>query len=155
MKKVYVNAKQYVAITCDECGKTYTNKAPLNIRGNTLVKARCRCGNDLEIVFEFRQAYRKPTNLHGKVQKPVSDTARQAAQVQNISQSGIRLAAAKWHNIHQNDVVNVAFTLDDPQRSQVDKKAVVKYVDQQAIGAQFCPEDQQSYQKEIGYYLMR
>ena len=154
MKKVYVNSKQYVVITCDHCGKTYTNKAPLHIRGNTLVKARCQCGADLEIVFEFRQAYRKPTSLRGQVTKPVADAARQVAEVQNISQNGIRFAAGRLHNIHQNDVLNVAFTLDDAQHSQVDKKVIVKYVDRQSVGAQFCPEDQLSYQKEIGFYLM-
>jgi hypothetical protein len=31
---------------------------------------------------------------------------------------------------------------------------MIKYIDKQVIGAQFCPEDQWSYQKEIGFYLM-
>ena len=155
MKKIYVNNQRCVAITCDACGKTYTNKAPLNIRGNTLVKARCQCGNDIEFVFEFRQAYRKPTSLYGQLQTSDHSSIRQPAQIQNISRTGVRFATSKLRNIRQNDVLNVAFTLDDPQRSQVDKQIIVKYINQQAIGGQFSPEDQLSYQKEIGYYLMR
>jgi hypothetical protein len=154
MKKVYVNSKQQVSITCEACGKTYTRKVPLHIRGNTLVKARCQCGNDLEVAFEFRQAYRKSTNLPGKLQKPGNKASQQAAEVKNLSQSGIRFATCQWHNIHQNDILKVNFILDNSQSSQVNKQVIVKYVNQQGIGAEFCPEDQLSYQKEIGFYLI-
>ena len=139
MKKVYVNPKQRVSITCDHCGSTYTDKVPMHIRGNTLVKARCRCGHDMDVVFEFRQAYRKPTSLYGQLQKPAIKTGRQAAQVQDLSRGGLRFSTREWHSIHHGDVFMLAFTLDDPKRSQIDKQIIVKYVQQQTIGAQFAP----------------
>jgi hypothetical protein len=154
MKKAYVTPKQQVSITCDECGGTYTNKVPTHIRGNMLVKARCRCGHDIDMIFEFRQAYRKPTNLRGLLQKHVTGTKGQAIQVQNLSQGGIKIVTREQREIHHDDICMLTFTLNNPQRSQIDKQIRVKYIDGQMIGAQFCPEDKFSYQKEIGFYLM-
>ena len=154
MKKIYVTPKQQVSITCDDCGGTCTNKLPMHIRGNVPVKAKCRCGHDIDMIFEFRQAYRKSTNLRGLLQKSVSDSERQLVQVQNLSQGGIKITTRERHNFHHDDVCMLTFTLDNPPRSQIDKHIQVKYIHGQMIGAQFCPEDQLSYQKEIGFYLM-
>jgi hypothetical protein len=154
MKKIYVTPTRQVSIICDECGGTYTNKVPTHICGNVLVKARCRCGHDTDLIFEFRQAYRKSTSLRGRLQKHATGTKGQAVQVQNLSRDGIKFATSEWHNIHQADLYTLTFTLDNNQRSTIDKKIQIKYIDGKMIGAQFCPEDQLTYQKEIGFYLM-
>ena len=154
MKKIYVTPHQQVSITCDECFGTYTSAAPKHVRGNAVVKARCRCGKDLEVIFEFRQAYRKPTQLHGQLQPYGTHDGRQAIQVHNLSQKGIQFATRAWRKIQPGDVLTLTFALDNPQRSKIDKQVEVKYVGEQMIGAQFCAEDEYAYQKEIGYYLM-
>jgi hypothetical protein len=155
MKTLYVNPGQRVSITCDHCGGTHAAKVPLHIRGNTPVKARCRCGNAVDVIFEFRQAYRKPTCLRGLWQKHVTDVVGRAAQIRNLSQSGLKFSTRWWRDIHDDDVLILTFTLDNVQRSTIHKQILVKYIDNQMIGAQFCLEDQFSYQKEIGFYLMR
>lgn len=76
------------------------------------------------------------------------------AQVRNISQHGIKFTTRGWRDIHPDDVLTLVFTLDNGQRSEIDKQIIVKYVDKQTIGAQFSPEDQHSHQTEIGFYLM-
>ncbi|ETX08314.1 hypothetical protein [Candidatus Entotheonella palauensis] len=154
MKKLYVNAKQQVTITCVHCGGSYTTTVPLHIRGNTPATAKCPCGEAMQVVFEFRQAYRKRTFLQGLLQRHVTDVVGQAAQIRNLSQSGLQLTTRWWRNLHTNDVLSITFILDNPQRSKIDKRIIVKYIDQKVIGATFCPEDQLSYQKEIGFYLM-
>ncbi len=149
-----MNPKQQISITCDHCGSTHTARVPIHIRGNTPAKVNCPCGAAVDVTFEFRRAYRKSTFLQGLLQRHATDVVGQAAQIRNLSQSGIKLTTRWWRNIHKNDVLALSFILDNPQRSKIDKRVIVKYIDNQVIGAQFCPEDELSYQKEIGFYLM-
>lgn len=154
MKKIYVDPKQQVTMTCDRCQHTYTAKAPIYIRRHMPIKVKCRCGAIADTLFEFRQAYRKTTSLQGFLQVPDTSVAEQAARIRNLSQNGLQLTTHRWRHIDQHDIVAITFVLDNPQRSQIDKRAIVKYINKQVIGAQFCPEDQLSYQKEIGFYLL-
>ncbi len=154
MKKLYVNPNQQVTITCDQCGNAHTTKVPLRIRGNEPTKVRCLCGAAIRATFEFRQMYRKPTFLQGLLQRHATDVVGQAAQIRDLSQGGIKLTTRWWRSVHKNDVLALTFILDDPQRSKIQKRVIVKHMDQQVIRAQFCPEDELSYQKELGFYLM-
>ncbi len=154
MKTFYVNSEQKVTIVCEHCGGVHTTKVPLHIRGNTKAKAQCLCGKTVDMTLEFRNTHRKSTFLQGLLQRHVTDVVGQAAQIRDISANGIRLTTRWWRNIHKHDVLSLTFVLDNPQRSKIDKRIMVKHIDKQVIGAQFCPEDQLSYQKEIGFYLM-
>jgi hypothetical protein len=154
MKKIYVNPKQQITLTCDHCQHTYTAKVPLHIRSHTPIKVKCRCGSIADVLFEFRQAYRKTTSLQGLLRLPATDVTEQAAQIRNLSRDGLQLTIRRWRHIDRHDIIAITFVLDNPQRSHIDKRAMVKYIDKQVVGAQFCPEDQLSYQKEIGFYLM-
>ncbi len=129
-------------------------KVPLHIEGNEPIKIKCQCGAIIRATFEFRRTYRKPTFLQGLLQRHVTDVVGQAAQIRDISQGGIKLTTRWWRNIHQNDILSLTFVLDDPQRSKIQKRVIVKYMDKQVIGAEFCPEYELSYQKELGFYLM-
>ncbi len=154
MKTLYVNSQQEVTISCDACGGAHTTKVPLHIRGNQRTKAKCLCGRILEVAFEFRRAYRKDTFLQGLLQRHVTDVVGQAAQIRNLSQNGVQLTTRRWRHLHKHDVLMLSFVLDNPQRSKIDKRVMVKYIDKQVIGVAFCADDQLSYQKEIGFYLM-
>jgi hypothetical protein len=154
MKTLYVNAKQEVTISCDHCGRTHNTKVPLHIRGNTPVQAKCLCGQTTDVTFEFRQTYRKNIFLQGLLRRHATDVVGQTAQLRNLSKSGIKFTTSWWRNICPHDILSITFILDNPQRSKIDKRVMIKYIDKQVIGAQFCPEDQWSYQKEIGFYLM-
>ena len=155
MKKIYVTPKQQVSLTCDECSAVYTSAAPPRVRGNMVVRARCRCGHDIEAVFEYRQAYRKQVSLYGQFRNTEGIASTQMAQVQNLSQSGLQFTTYGWRTVHQGDVITVSFTLDDAQRSRVNKQVEIRHVSEQSVGGQFCNTDQFAYQKEIGFYLMR
>ncbi|PON18249.1 hypothetical protein C2W62_08915 [Candidatus Entotheonella serta] len=154
MKTLYVNSEQEVTISCPACGGAHTTKVPLHIRGNQPTTAKCLCGRAIDVTFEFRRTYRKNTSLQGLLQRHVTDVVGQAAQIRNLSQNGVQLTTRRWRNFHKHDILTLTFILDNPQRSQIDKRVEVKYVEQQLIGVAFCPEDQLSYQKEIGFYLM-
>jgi len=155
MKKIFVTPKQQVSLTCDECGAAYTSAAPPRVRGNMVVRARCRCGNDIEALFEYRQAYRKQVSLYGQFRNTEGIASAQTAQVQNLSQSGIRFTTYGWRTVQQGDVVTLSFTLDDAVHTRIDKQVEVRHVSEQSVGGRFCDTDQFAYQKEIGFYLMR
>ncbi|WP_143300961.1 hypothetical protein [Candidatus Entotheonella palauensis] len=127
MKTLYVNPKQQVTLICDHCGGSHTMAVPLHLRGNTPTKAQCVCGQSTHVVLEFRRAYRKNTFLQGLLQRHVTDVVGQAAQIRNLSQSGLQLTTRWWRNLHINDVLALTFILDNPQRSKIDKQIRVKY----------------------------
>ena len=110
---------------------------------------------DIEAVFEYRQAYRKPVSLYGQFRNTEGIASTQTAQVQNLSQSGLQFTTYGWRTVHQGDVIAVSFTLDDTHRSRIDKQVEIKYVNQQSVGGRFCDATQFTYQKELGFYLMR
>ncbi len=154
MKKLYVNSKQHVTVPCDHCGNAPTMKVPLRIRGNQPTKVRCQCGAAIRATFEFRQTQRKSTFFQGLLQRHVTDVVGQAAQIRDLSQGGLMLTTRWWRNLHKHDVLSITFVLDDPQRSKIHKRIIIKHIDGQILRTQFCPEDELSYQKELGFYLM-
>jgi len=75
--------------------------------------------------------------------------------VEDLSRTGLRFRTKISHNIRVADMLRVRFVLDDAQRSEVHKSAMVKWVANYCVGAEFGDFDAfNETNRTLGFYLM-
>jgi hypothetical protein len=159
IKKIYADEQEKGTLVCEQCGKTRTiNLADFKNIGKPL-KVKCGCGHIFFVSIEVRKFYRKDTNLSGEYIRISNDVTkgleRGAMMVVDVSRTGIGFRTKTSHNIRVHDMLRVRFTLDDAQRSEVSKSAVVRRVDQLLVGAEFLDFDAYNEtNRTLGFYLM-
>src|SRR5262247_1404468 len=132
IKKIYVNDNEKGTIICEKCGKTrVVTLSDFKNVGKPL-KVKCSCGHFFFVSIEVRKFYRKSTHLRGEYIR-ISDDATKglekgAMTVENLSRTGLGFRTKKPHNIRVQEMLRVRFILDDTQRSEVNKSAIVKWV---------------------------
>ncbi len=149
---VYVQKDSTAVIKCPECGTAKSINVERFKGRRKSLKLRCKCDCSFRIVLEFRRAYRKETNLSGNYVRfaPAKETGR--IVVKNISRLGVGFSTVAGHNLRKGDDIKITFTLDDGDRSGIDKNAVVRVVIDKYIGCEFT--DQSQHDKTLGFYLM-
>jgi len=158
-KKVYVNDHGKGTLICDKCGKTRViNLADFKNLGKPL-KVKCSCGYFFFVSIEIRKFYRKSTHLRGEYVKISNDATKELGKgvmtVEDLSRTGLGFRTKTQHNIRVKDVLRVRFILDDAQRSEINKSAVVKRVTNDFVGAEFVDFDAFNETNRIlGFYLM-
>jgi len=151
-QKVYVNPDNTAVVKCPHCETTKVVHVGKFKGPRRRLKIRCSCNSSLSVTFEFRKAYRKETNLQGFYSKVRSTSAPGKVEVKDLSMTGIRFVTASPHTLRKGDEVMVSFTLDDRNRSKIEKKVVVRWIKDRAIGCRFSESVQ--YDKVFGFYLM-
>ena len=152
IQKAYVRHDGTIIVKCYSCGTSKTvNAAKLNKRPQPL-KVRCSCQAVFQVFFEFRDAYRKNCNLAGHYAKlPVMGKWVKMG-VDNISMTGVGFTTYKRNDLRKGDRLKVRISLDDREKSNIEKKAVVRWVHDRNVGCRFIESDQ--YDKVLGFYLM-
>ncbi|CAN2039861.1 putative PilZ domain-containing protein [Candidatus Magnetomoraceae bacterium gMMP-15] len=156
IKKVFVNEQNEATVVCPKCGKIRNVKGPIIEQGNKIVKVKCPCKNVFYISFEKRQNHRKKTNLNGSY-KPIDADLYEFMMVKDISVTGIRfkrpeLKTMNQYSINQEDVIKVAFELDNANKDRISRTAIVKFVSTNIIGAEFTKDI--NYDKVLGFYMI-
>jgi hypothetical protein len=111
------------------------------------------------VSIEVRKFYRKSTCLSGEYIKISPETAKGiekgAMTVEDLSRTGLGFRTKTHHNLHVKDRLIVRFTLDNAQRSEVSKSAIVKRISHSFVGAEFVDFDAFNETNRIlGFYLM-
>ncbi len=149
--KVYLNAHNTVTITCPQCNKTDIVNVEHYLHIHRPITVNCPCGHRFAVILEGRKFYRKDAGLPGTYTSlETSQTGRLV--IETLSFSGIGFRTLTPHVIHIDDMLQLAFILDDAQRTSMDKRAIVRWVHGQHIGAEF--SDIKAYDKTLGAYLM-
>ena len=158
-KRVHVNKENLAAIKCPHCGtmklisvkKFKGDKHSLNVK--------CTCNNSFSVSLDFREKYRKSTNIDGKYSK--FDTSISAVpepnmkcKIADLSLTGVALSISGAHDLQVGNEVVVAFRLDDTVETNIQRRAVVKVIGQGFVGCQFDEVDSPAYDKALGFYLM-
>ena len=109
--------------------------------------------------LEIRKFYRKSTHLSGEYIKISNDVSKGlekgAMTVEDLSRTGLKFRTKMTHNIRVEDMLRVRFILDDTQRSEVNKSAIVKWVTPYSVGAEFVDFDAfNEANRTLGFYLM-
>ncbi len=126
------------------------------------LKVKCTCNNSFSVSLDFRERYRKSTNIEAKytkLDKDIKKTEMQAeptlkCKVADLSLSGLALTIIGSHNLQVGDDLMVAFTLDDKASTQIKRRAAVRVIGQGFVGCQFAEADSPAYDKALGFYLM-
>lgn len=149
---VYVQQDNTAVVKCPDCGTARSMNVESFKGRRKPLKLRCKCGSAFRVLLEFRRAYRKETRLNGNYVKlaPKKETGK--IMVKNISRLGVGFTTLTQHNLGKGDDVLVTFTLDDANRSEIEKRAVVRVVLDRYIGCEFT--DQSQHDKILGFYLM-
>ena len=150
MEKVYVDETNRARITCQKCGLN-KNIDVTNFKDtHKRLKAKCRCGEVFRFTLEYRKHYRKKVRLPGEYFVLGKDEKGKIL-IEDISMGGIRFASLKPHQISRNDIVELKFTLDNPQRTEIHTIVKIKWIIDRDVGVQF--DDPKSLEKDLGFYL--
>jgi hypothetical protein len=150
MEIIYAGRTNYITITCPKCGlKKNTNVFKFKDTHKRL-KAKCKCGEVFRVALEFRRYYRKIVRLAGEYFVQEKDEKGEVL-IKDISMTGINFETLKPHNIAQNDTVELEFTLDNPNETELHTLVKIMWVNDLNIGGQFI--DQSRWKQDLVLYL--
>lgn len=157
------NEKGNVSIVCRQCGtvkRLNVNEISYS-EGAYRMNMKCEgCGSLLDVLINLRKAFRKPTNLTGICTTVESGDIDLDAHfdkvsgivVSDISKTGIGFKMKTPLKIKQGDFLRVKFKLDTASRLPIEKKAIVRRVFGEYVGAEFTrPIDER--EKELAFYV--
>jgi len=164
-QEVQVDADYTATVACPDCGVRYRlNAAKVEPRGVSY-KLKCKCGNRYSVFFEFRENprrtlhvkgfYRKVKEVHvrGTTRTVPTSEGLDKMQVQNISRTGIGFVVPTGHELKVGDKIEVMFTLDDEQRSRIERTAVVRRLSgKDYLGCEFM--DVGHFDAATGFYVI-
>ena len=155
---IYVNATDTVTLVCEACDRSKTLPAAAVKDLPQPFTVRCPCGALFGVTVIIRSFYRKKTQLPGTYTQRDPQTGRVQARgqmiVEDISRTGLGLRPLGSHAIRVNDVLLVAFTLDDPQHTLIQKAVQVRRIADGRIGGEFLDHDAYTDTNRIlGFYL--
>ena len=141
VKKIYPDENQRGKIICEQCGNIKTiNIADFKDIRRPL-KVKCHCEHVFFISIEVRKFYRKQTKLPGEYVHIGENASQRPGKgrmvVENLSRGGLGFSTERPHNLRVQDMLRATFNLDDDKRSEVSKRAVVRWVEAYFVGAEF------------------
>ena len=148
--KIFVDKNNRATVICHSCGHTKQFDVTKFKNLNKTLRCRCKCGKLFSCTLEFRQHFRKKTNLSGHFIF-LRNHLQHKIIVNNISYSGINFSMLTNCDIKIGDMLEVIFTLDDANKTVIRKQVEVKSANDRLIGC--CFTSTQSYDKELGFYL--
>lgn len=156
MLKVYADKQGKAVFHCPHCGFMTEFDASAYRDRDSRIKIKCRCGESMVMLVEFREYYRRPVSLVGycRVHRTGQDLEM---KVRDLSMSGLSFSLESAAGdqaeapLEVGDVITVRFRLDAPPENLIQRLAEVRNVRGQAIGTKFSKSE---YDKELGFYLL-
>lgn len=149
--KAFVRANDTVTIICPAC-KAAKNAAVGAFRNKShYLKVRCTCETVFTVHLDFRQHYRKETELPGTFKSINPPGMGGEIVVKDVSVSGVGITIPGMHTVEKGYTLLLNFTLDDKKQTRLSKEVVVQSVQGNMIGCRFI--ERQAYEKELGFYL--
>ncbi|MGD9233735.1 MAG: PilZ domain-containing protein [Desulfobacterales bacterium] len=152
MEIIYAGATNHVTIICPKCGlKKNTNVFKFKDT-HKRIKAKCKCGEVFRLDLEFRRYHRKIVRLAGEYFEQEKDEKGEVF-IKDISMTGINFETLKPHNISKDDTVELKFTLDNPNKTELHTLVKIMWVNDLDVGGQFI--DQSSLKQDLVLYLTK
>lgn len=150
MTIIYAGRTNQITITCPKCGlKKNTNVFKFKNTHKKL-RAQCKCGEVFRVDLEFRRYHREEVRLSGEYFSQEKDEKGEVL-IKDISMTGIKFETLKPHNISKDDTVDLKFTLDNPDKTELQTLVKIMWVVDQTIGAQFI--DLNNFKQDLVFYL--
>lgn len=159
IQRVFIKGDNTGKIRCLSCGREKVATFDKALQQKSVLKVRCECSAVFSVRIEHRKFYRKETCLAGVFQKDCGpdydaalDREKTNCRVVNISMHGAGFTVFGRQLLQVGDAVLLGFTLDNRQRSWVEKRGVVRLVRDNYIGMEF--DTPAGSHKELGFYLL-
>jgi predicted RNA-binding Zn-ribbon protein involved in translation (DUF1610 family) len=149
--RVYINRDHEGEIVCPNCGRERTIHVSKHRILKNPVRVKCHCGHSFSVSLEYRRYHRKKVNIPGKLLDPSSKKEIDDVIITSLSVAGVGFEVKSFNYIKVGDVFEIVFTLDDDFGSTIREAIVVRRVDKNSIGAEFC--DQDKYNHELDFYI--
>lgn len=152
IKKIYVNEKNKVTIICPQCGNVKIEDAVkymINNENRNIDITCAKCGANFAVFVDFRRYYRKEVMLQGMAYNLDGKFCK--ITIENISRNGVGFTLEGLFPVNLDEKIDIQFTLDDKERTLIRKRATVRYIGDNVIGAEFI--ELQKFGKELGFYL--
>ncbi len=158
-KRVRVNKENLAAIKCPHCSTMKLISVKKFKGAKHSLNVKCTCNNSFSVSLDFREKYRKSTNITGKYAKiepdvPTIEAPNLKCQIADLSLTGLALSIPGAHKLHVGDELVIAFTLDDKGATNIQRRVVVRVIGQGFVGCQFDEIESPAYDKALGFYLM-
>ncbi|MBU0730730.1 MAG: PilZ domain-containing protein [Proteobacteria bacterium] len=154
IQKVFVNKNNTTTIKCPECGDIRTVDVS-KFKGNThVLKAKCPCKAVFNVRLDFRKTYRKSVNFNGNIKSLKGNSGWISVRILNVSKGGIGLKIPAKIGLQVGDQFELKFALDDPHKTIIDRKVVVKLIEKCYVGCEFAEPAMHDQEKALGFFLM-
>ena len=155
MLKVYADKQGKAVFHCPHCGFATNFDASAYRNRDSRIKIRCRCGESMIMLVEFREYYRRTVSIIGwcRVHRTGTDLEM---KVRDLSLSGLSFSlespSEEDQEAHQIVyVITGRFRLDSPPENFIQRTASIRNIRSGVIGAKFSRSE---YDKELGFYLL-
>ncbi len=152
--RCFVKPDDTTTIICPDCNEPKTILVAAYKHKKHSIKVRCRCKEIFTIQLDFRNVYRKPTNLPG-IYTNLSSPDKESFPVviTNASQGGLGFVAPHPEYIKKGQILSMEFQLSDKKKTKLTKTVVVQNVRKDHVGCKF--EGNQAFEKALGFFLQR
>lgn len=150
--KAYVNEDGHTTLVCPECNAVKSVSAEQYKGWLHNLKVRCNCSHVFVVNLDFRQTFRRETNLFGSYSLLPPASGNGEAQIKNLSLNGSSfLISNGMRGLEVGSRGRLDFTLDDKKKTRLIREFVVQHLKGNAVGCRFRKD--QAFEKELGFYL--
>ena len=114
------------------------------------LKAKCKCGEVFRVELEFRRFYRQEARLSGEYFFQEKDEKGEVL-IKDISMTGVKFETLEPHSFSKGDTVDLKFSLDNPDRTEIHTLVKIMWVSDLNVGGQFI--DQSRFKQDLVRYL--
>lgn len=153
---VFIASNNTATFRCPQCGKAKVADVSQYAMSdkNITVTCTCACGHRFRCRLEKRRQYRKASDLPGKFTLLGIDGPEDTGlmRIVDISTTGLKLKMAVSRDFPIGTELRVEFSLDDRNRTPIEKRVIVRNVSGLHVGVSFHPNEPDD--PALGFYLM-
>ncbi len=150
--KTFVKEDSQATIVCPACSSAKTISVEEFRDKQHVLKVKCKCGNSFSLQLEFRQFFRKDTELQGVYDVKPPARGGGMATIVNLSLIGACFDVRGVHGLEIGQKGSLVFTLDNRKETVLYRQVLIRSVNGKKIGCEFVEE--RAFEKELGFYLL-
>lgn len=150
--KAFVRPDNTTTIICPTCKKVTQVSVDTFRKKKHCLNVRCQCNTRFMVRLDFRDYYRKQTDLPGcyRILNPPAGGSGDI-HICNISLSGIGFTVSGLHMMEPGQILELEFRLNDKKQTKLVKQVRICTVEKNYIGCEFI--NQEPMEKALGFYL--
>lgn len=149
--KAFLTAENKAHVVCPYCAHAATIKIQVDEKNKHIFKVKCKCTKTFPLQLEFRQQYRKPTELPGSYKFKDATAGSSTIQVIDLSLRGARFEVQGVHNIKPGQKGIINFILTNRKQTLLKKNVLIVSVSGKRVGCKFI--DEIAFDSDLGFFV--